>query len=160
VAFVRKGRDMVSITGEKLHLNQIQAAVREAEDETKVTAWQFRLIPDVDACRYDLLVELRDVCVEDRVAGAFLQAFDAALSRLNIEYAAKRASRRLRPPSLSLMRRGWAERQCRADFARGKREVQHKWPAIALAWDPASGADVLRDLSAVDEPAGTRGSGR
>lgn len=148
VAFVRKGRDMVSITGEKLHLNQIQAAVREAEDETKIAVWQFRLIPDVDACRYDLLVELRDACVEDCVAVAFLRAFDAALSRLNIEYAAKRVSRRLGPPSLSLMRRGWAERQCRADFARGKREAQHKWPAIGLTWDPASRGEVLRSLVA------------
>jgi len=157
VAFVRKGRDMVSVTGEKLHLNQVQAAVREAEDETKLAVWQFRLVPDVAECRYDLLIETREARVEDRVVLAFLRTFDEALSRLNIEYAAKRASRRLGPPCLSLMRSGWSERQCRADFARGKREVQYKWPAIALAWDPASRADVLRNLNAVDEPAHARG---
>ena len=39
VAFVRKGRDMVSITGEKLHLNQIQAAIREAEQRSRVEVW-------------------------------------------------------------------------------------------------------------------------
>ena len=59
VAFVRKGRDMTSITGEKLHLNHVRAAVRAAEDATRVEVWQFRLIPDVETCRYDLLVEPR-----------------------------------------------------------------------------------------------------
>ena len=51
VAFVRKGRDTTSITGEKLHLNHVRAAVRAAEDATQVEVWQFRLIPDVETCR-------------------------------------------------------------------------------------------------------------
>jgi hypothetical protein len=154
VAFVRKGRDMVSITGEKLHLNQIQAAIREAEEASAVEVWQFRLIPDVAACRYDLLVERRGAWGDDHAGLAFIGAFDAALSRLNVEYAAKRASRRLERPSLALMRAGWAERQCRADFARGKREVQYKWPAIAPDWDPASREDVVHRLEAVSSPGG------
>src|SRR4030095_10757009 len=52
VAFVRKGRDMVSIVGEKLHLNQIQAAVQQAEIASGLQSWQFRLIPDIDQSTY------------------------------------------------------------------------------------------------------------
>jgi hypothetical protein len=143
IAFVRKGRDMVSITGEKLHLNHLQAAIAEAEDETKLSVWQFRFVPDVDACRYDVLVELAGACGDAGALRAFLHAVDAALARLNREYAQKRASRRLLAPRLFLMRPGWAERQCLADIRGGKRDAQHKWPAIRLEWDDASRAEVL-----------------
>jgi hypothetical protein len=144
VAFVRKGRDMTSITGEKLHLNHVRAAVRAAEDATRVEAWQFRLIPDIEACRYDLLVEPRGAGLDAQGAEAFARAFDDALGRINVEYAAKRRSRRLGFPRLCVMRAGWAERQCQAEFARGRREVQHKWPAMQPAWDRESRGDVVR----------------
>jgi hypothetical protein len=143
IAFVRKGRDMVSITGEKLHLNHLQAAIAEAQDETKLSIWQFRFIPDVDARRYDVLVELSGGTSEAGAPRAFLHARDAALGRLNREYAAKRSSRRLGPPRLSVMQPGWAERQWLADVRRGKRDAQHKWLAIRLEWDAASLAEVL-----------------
>jgi GH3 auxin-responsive promoter len=144
VAFVRKGRDMTSITGEKLHLNHLWAAVREAEGVTRVDVWQFRLIPDVDACRYDLLVEPSGAGLDEIGAEAFARAVDEALGRSNVEYAAKRRSRRLGPLRLSVMRAGWAERQCRAEFARGRREGQHKWLAIRPAWDGESRGEVVR----------------
>jgi GH3 auxin-responsive promoter len=144
LAFVRKGHDMTSITGEKLHLNHVQAAVREAECLTGVAVWQFRLIPDVDACRYDLLIEPRDGGLDAIGAEAFARAVDEALARINVEYAAKRRSRRLGLPRLSVMRDGWAERQCRAEFARGGREVQHKWAVIRAEWNEASRAEVVR----------------
>jgi hypothetical protein len=46
------------------------------------------------------------------------------------------------------MRPGWAERQWQADVRGGKRDAQHKWPAIRLEWDAASRAEVL---ACVDE---------
>jgi hypothetical protein len=144
VAFVRKGRDMTSITGEKLHLNHVRAAVRAAEDATGVEVWQFRLIPDVETCRYDLLVEPRGAGLDAIGAEAFARAVDEALGRINVEYAAKRRSRRLGSPRLCVMRAGWAERQCQAEFARGRREVQHKWPAIQPAWDRESRGEIVR----------------
>jgi hypothetical protein len=144
VAFVRKGRDMTSITGEKLHLNHVQVAVRAAENATSIEVWQFRLIPDVDACRYDLLVEPSGAGLDERRALAFAEAVDEALARVNVEYAAKRRSHRLGPLRLSVMRAGWAERQCRADFARGRREAQHKWPALRPEWDEDSLREVIR----------------
>ena len=143
VAFVRKGRDMVSITGEKLHLNHLIAAVRAGERATGVGVWQFRVIPDVEQARYDLLLELERPPAGPSALADFAAAFDSALAAANVEYDAKRASGRLGPPRLHLMRPGWSERLCRQDFARGRRENQHKWSAIGLEWDVASRGDVL-----------------
>ena len=149
VAFVRKGRDMLSITGEKLHLNHVLAAVREAERRCRLDLWQFRIIPDVAHVRYDLLVEV--AAGADGSAREFLATFDTALASVNVEYASKRASRRLAPPRLHVMARGWSERLCRAEFARGRREHQHKWRAIAPEWDEASRLEVARTEELVGE---------
>jgi hypothetical protein len=149
VAFVRKGRDMVSITGEKLHLNQVEAALRAAEGTARLEVCQFRVIPDIERSRYDLLVELVAPGPARGALAAFLGAFDGGLAALNVEYAAKRASARLAAPRLVLMRAGWAERLCRAEFRRGRREYQHKWAAIRHEWDEASRAEVLDTLEPV-----------
>ena len=146
VAFVRKGRDMVSITGEKLHLNQIQQAIRDAEQKTGVEVWQFRVIPDVEAGRYDLLVELASPAESPALLTDFATAFDRALATRNIEYSAKRSSKRLGSPRLHVMRRGWAERLCRAEFRQGRRDNQHKWASIRPEWDQESRAELVQSL--------------
>jgi hypothetical protein len=135
---------MVSITGEKLHPNHVRAALDDAEAATRVDVWQYRLIPDVDGCRYDLLVEPVGVALDATAAEAFARAFDEGLGRANVEYAAKRRTRRLGAPRLAVMRGGWAEAQCRTEFARGRRDVQHKWRPLVTAWDPDSRAAVVR----------------
>ena len=145
VAFVRKGRDMLSITGEKLHLNHVLHAVGAAARATGLGVWQFRLIPDVEAARYDLLVEPTPAGPAAAPA-SFAAAFDRALSEVNIEYAAKRASSRLQAPRLFVMRPGWSERVCRAEIAGGRRESQHKWSALRPEWDETSRRDVVRGL--------------
>ena len=147
VAFVRKGRDMLNITGEKLHLNHVLHAVHAAERATELGAWQFRLIPDVEAMRYDLLVEMPGPTADGRALAAFAAAFDRGLGEVNIEYASKRASARLLAPRVFLMRPGWSERLCRADFARGRRETQHKWSALVGEWDAASRAEIVERVA-------------
>jgi hypothetical protein len=151
VAFVRKGRDMLSITGEKLHLNHVLHAVRAAERATGVDVWQFRLVADTENARYDLLVELAHPA--GGALGEFAGVFDRGLAGVNHEYASKRASARLAPPRLHVMRPGWSERLCRQEFARGRRDVQHKWSAMRSEWDEASRAEVLERVDSV-EPAG------
>jgi len=152
VAFVRKGRDMLNITGEKLHLNHLLHAVRAAERATGLAVWQFRLIPDVEAARYDLLLE------SPRAAGAtpaladFAVAVDGALAAVNCEYQAKRASGRLGPLRLFVMRAGWSERRCQQEFPAGGRETQHKWSALRPEWDDASRAEVAHRVDVL-EPA-------
>jgi hypothetical protein len=147
VAFVRKGRDMVNIVGEKLHLNQIQAAVQQAEIASGLQSWQFRLIPDVDQSTYDLLVESTSTTAGSAQATTFITAFDAQLSTLNLEYASKRSSLRLGAPRLHIMKPGWSEQLCRREFTGGKREVQHKWAPITQQWDEASRQDIVTTVT-------------
>lgn len=150
VAFVRKGRDMLNITGEKLHLNHVLHGVHAAERAAGLHVWQFRLIPDVDAVRYDLLVELPAPAAPTALHG-FVEAFDRALAVVNVEYEAKRASGRLALPRLLVMRPGWSERLCRQEIAQGRRESQHKWSALRPDWDAVSRAEIAH---AVDGCAG------
>lgn len=155
VAFVRKGRDMVSITGEKLHLNHLQAAMRRASRETGLRVRQFRLIPDGAACRHDLLVEFDGEHPGPAGLRGFLRSVDRGLQAENAEYRSKRASGRLGSPRLSAMRSGWSERACLADFRNGRREAQHKWKAVGVPWDACSRDAVS---SCVGVPAGPPGS--
>jgi hypothetical protein len=151
LAFVRKGRDMLNITGEKLHLNHVLHALRAAERAAGLGVWQFRLIPDVEASRYDLLLEMSrppDV----RQLATLGRVFDGALAEVNVEYAGKRASGRLAMPRLHLMRAGWSERLCRKEFAEGRRDVQHKWNALRPEWDVASRAEVITTLDTTAPP--------
>src|SRR5262245_30991636 len=152
VAFVRKGRDMLNITGEKLHLNHVLHAVRAAERATGLGVWQFRLIPDVEAARYDLLIELPRPLEPATALEDFVRWFDRGLASVNIEYRSRRSSARLQLPRLCVMREGWSERLCREEFARGRREIQHKWSAMHPAWDAASRADVLRRVDGAERP--------
>lgn len=145
VAFLRKGRDMVSITGEKLHLNQLQAALKEAE-VAAAPVWQFRVIPDVEASTYDVLVEFKGEPPAPARLEAFQRAFDAALARLNGEYAGKRASGRLALPRLCVMAAGWSERLSAREVAGGKRDAQFKWQPIRPAWDAPSVDEVVLRL--------------
>lgn len=147
VAFVRKGRDVVSITGEKLHLNHIQSALAHASQQTGLPVLQFRLIPDEERLRHDLLVEFQHADPDASLLAAFLASFDRHLHLQNHEYRSKRASGRLGPPELSVMRPGWSEEICRAEFRKGRREPQHKWKAVGAAWDTDSLGAVLRRVT-------------
>jgi hypothetical protein len=152
LAFVRKGRDMLSITGEKLHLNHALHAVRAAEQATGLGAWQFRLVADVEAARYDLLIELSRPAPAGALT-AFIDSFDRSLAGVNGEYASKRDSGRLGAPRLCLMRPGWSERVCHREFASGRRDLQHKWSALRPEWDEASRGEVVERVD-LGEPAG------
>jgi hypothetical protein len=149
VAFLRKHGDFVSITGEKVHVDQVQEAVRGAESETGLPVWQFRLVPYVDGLRHDLLVEVGEGVAAGR-ARDLAASFDRRLAELNVEYAAKRRSGRLGPPRLHVMRPGWAGRAARAELAGARREQQYKWRALTPAWDDVSRTEVALTV----DPAG------
>ncbi len=144
LAFVRKGRDMVSLTGEKLHSSQVGQAAELAAHELGLIDVQVQLIPDQQEMRYDLLIECNG-----GIVGAeheFVEAFDRHLAKINVEYDTKRRSRRLAPPRLWPMRPGWALRRRRLDVEKsGKRDAQYKWPIIRLRWDAATRAEIVHD---------------
>ncbi len=144
LAFVRKGREMASITGEKLHVNQVRAAVGQASRESRLAVVEFRLVADAQALRHDLLVEFEGCVADPSSLVGFLECFERNLQAQNREYQSKRASRRLGAPRLFVMKGGWFDEICRSEFRRGRRESQHKWKAIGVPWDAESREAVLR----------------
>ena len=147
VAFIQKGRDMVSITGEKLHVNQILEATRRATESSGVEWTQIQVVPDVEGARYDFLLEPTTGDVPQEGLERFVRDFDTQLGECNMEYRGKRKSKRLRLPRLYVMRPGWSERIWRADVvANGKRDAQYKWPFIRLEWDERNREDVVQTI--------------
>lgn len=142
VSFLRKGRDMVSLTGEKLHVNQVIKAIEESEVDTDLQLFCYCLVPDVESMRYDLVVEIEETQTSETLQ-RFLAAFDTALSKFNEEYKSKRDSERLATPRLVLMQSGWSEREKRRQVADGKRDVQYKWSYLQPAWKPEYDTEVL-----------------
>lgn len=143
LAFVRKGRDMVSLTGEKLHAAQVGEAAERTARALELESVQVQIIPDPEGMRYDLLVE----CCEgaERQEEKFAELFDENLRKINIEYKQKRDSKRLGHPNLVQMRTGWAKRRRQRDVEiRGKRDAQYKWPLIQMEWDESALREVKK----------------
>jgi hypothetical protein len=125
VAFRRKGRGMTNITGEKLSVNQVIEALNRTAQALDVTPSHFRGEPDISKSRYVFKVEFESAFPKEK-GQDFLRGIDKALGELNIEYKAKRASGRLRPPRLEVMKEGWYERGKQGLVAEGKRLFQAK----------------------------------
>ncbi|HQE83780.1 MAG TPA: GH3 auxin-responsive promoter family protein [Candidatus Hydrogenedentes bacterium] len=125
VAFRRKGRGMTNITGEKLSVNQVIEALNRTAQALQVSPSHFRAEPDVSKSRYVFKVEFEGAFPKEKHVD-FLRGLDNALSDLNIEYKAKRASKRLKPPRLEVMKKGWYERGKQGLVAEGKRLFQAK----------------------------------
>jgi len=125
ITFVRKGRDMTNITGEKLSANQIIDATYRAVAQTGVTALHFRAEADLDQSRYIINVEFAEDITQDK-GRDFLINFDENLKHINIEYKGKRDSMRLAAPLLFVMRTGWFERYQKEMNKNGSRIFQAK----------------------------------
>ncbi|MFP5407729.1 MAG: GH3 auxin-responsive promoter family protein [Gammaproteobacteria bacterium] len=122
--FVQKGRGVTSITGEKLYEGQVIDAMLELE--TAHHAAFYLLLADEAASRYRLYVEPEGACDANTLA----EAFDRALARRNIEYRDKRASGRLNPPDITILRSGAGDAYKQYALARGQREGQFKYLAL------------------------------
>lgn len=110
IAFVHKGGNMLSITGEKLGERHVIEAATRAEAESAVKLAGFCVAPELgELPRY--VVAIEPIAPIDAQAGEkFLRAFEHALRAVNIEYAAKRDTERLGPPALRVLPKGAFER--------------------------------------------------
>ena len=147
IEFLRKGRDMLSLEGEKLHVGQLVEAMREAQADTGVAVEYFRALGHPADNRYSLQLELRNAAAPDDAVIRLGQAIDEGLSRLNIEYEQKRGSGRLHAPLLQVMAAGWSSRRLAAKMATAVRDVQYKDALLALAGDDADESEVERALT-------------
>jgi hypothetical protein len=125
VCFRRKGRGMTSLTGEKLSENQVIEAMTSAAKALDLTVEHFRAEPDADNTRYVFKVELEKPFPDDQTE-ALLERVDEALCESNLEYKAKRGSRRLNGPILQVMKPGWHEEEKKQAAADGAPIFQSK----------------------------------
>jgi hypothetical protein len=125
IGFLRKGRGMANISGEKLSVNQVIEAVQEAGRKTNIVPAYFKAEADQLNSRYILRIEFMKSYAEPSLR-EFLRTADSELKAVNVEYKAKRNSLRLNSPVLHVMREGWHDRARKEEVARGKRAFQAK----------------------------------
>jgi len=153
IEFVRKGRDVTNITGEKLHVNQVIQAMEQAQRATGTPVRHFRAFADVERSRYAFMVELDGTNPKEETLKQLLAELDTRLSGLNVEYADKRKSDRLKAPVLCLMKPGWFEHKASAALAAGARDVQFK--AQLLSVTPEDPSEIICTIEHSDSVAGS-----
>ncbi len=152
LAFIRKGRDMTSITGEKMHVNHLLLALEEVRRRYDVSVVeQFRVVANVEARRYEIYAEFKGKVARDLLRDEVIPHLDRALTGVNVEYAEKRRSRRLAPPCLHLMRPGWAEDEVLRAAGAGKRDIQYKWRILCAEPIREDACAILDTLEADEE---------
>jgi hypothetical protein len=150
VEFVRKGRDVTNITGEKLHVNQVIQAMARAQSAAGIVVRHFRACADAQKSLYAFAVELDGAAPSQEQLARMLRELDACLRELNIEYAQKRESHRLAAPVLWIMKPGWFERKANAALQSGARDVQFKATLLCDALEDAS--EIQSTVRCADEP--------
>jgi GH3 auxin-responsive promoter len=132
VEFLSKGAHFANLTGEKLSEYHVTQAMEQLFRERDVTLTTYSLAPcwDEELPYYGLFVEHADL--NDRAQGVHLvEELDRRLCRLNMEYSAKRMSRRLGPIRLELLPDGAWQTWDRQRLARtGGTAEQYKHPCL------------------------------
>ncbi len=145
IRFLQKGKGVTSITGEKLYENQVISAVGQLEKEMGVDSEFYVMSCSPEEQRYTLYYEVspkvKDSKLESRGVEAleeckrFQDKLDQVLGQINIEYAAKRASGRVKPLRICILKRGSYESFKRFYLDQGQREGQFKIVALQFAKD-------------------------
>lgn len=132
IEFLNKGAHFANLTGEKLSEFQAVEAVRESQQELDLSLSAYTLAPcwDDETPFYGLFIERGDLGNLEN-GRQLAAAVDRHLRRLNIEYDAKRASRRLGPVQAMLVSDGaLAEWDRRRLLNNGGTAEQYKHPCL------------------------------
>ncbi len=130
LAFVHKGGNMLSITGEKIGERHVVEAFAEAARTSGVPLAGFAVSVELtDPPRYVFGVEPQAALDADGRARV-LAAAEQGLRNANLEYAAKRDSLRLAPPALVVLARGAFDRHRAMRVAAGAPESHVKPPHV------------------------------
>jgi len=130
IAFVHKGGNMLSVTGEQVGESHVVEAMRQAEKVTGQGCVGFSVTCLLEQPpRYALAVEpqaeLRELTARDLLA-----AFETGLRAVNMEYEAKRDSQRLGPPVIKVLEAGAFDRYRAARVAAGAPDSHVKPPHL------------------------------
>lgn len=129
--FVQKGKGVTNITGEKLHEDQVLAAVMAALTGKDSEPDFFIVLADRGNAGYTLFVEAKH---PSRGIGPDLaQDIDNRLRASNIEYDGKRGSGRLAPLKVCWLRSGAGDAYRRNRVAKGQRDAQFKYLHLQYA---------------------------
>lgn len=122
--FLQKGKGVTNITGEKLYEDQVLQAVRLASEHFSLKTTFFLMCANVEDQKYHLFLELGEAGIPtNHVLSTFI---DEALANLNIEYATKRRSGRLKSLDLNLLQPGSGEAYRSFCVSSGQKDAQFK----------------------------------
>ncbi len=125
--FVRKGKGVTNITGEKISEDQVIAAVSAGLKSASCVADTYLVLADEEASTYRVFVELS----QDVSLVTITEKIEAELRQRNSEYDDKRASGRLKPVKAGRFLDG-AGQAIKAKFLeQGVREAQYKPPVLS-----------------------------
>ena len=147
IEFVRKGRDMVSLEGEKLHVSQLIQAVEAAQELVGGGIEYYRAVGHSETSRYNLQLEFKQIPVADELVIRVGRAIDDQLTRLNVEYEQKRRSGRLHPPLIQIMAKGWSSRRIEAKLKRAARDTQFKDTLLSTPDEDDHDSEVIKELT-------------
>lgn len=136
IEFVRKGRGVSSITGEKLTEPQVTATLLTVIASTGLDVKHFSAAPRwSDPPHYALMAEVGGAGSPDELR-RFVLEFDRVLSQMNVEYRSKRQSGRLGATVLQILEPGTFDRYRQARVLAGAPEAQVKVPHLSpdLEW--------------------------
>lgn len=126
VKFMHKGQGVTSIQGEKLSEDHVIEAIGSASKETGINHDFFFAYANAEASRYQIYIDFLDREAKLK-KGDFGNAVDRALSKVNVEYEAKRKSERLKAPEIIPLIRGAFDQYHHLRLGEGAHEGQIKW---------------------------------
>ena len=128
--FVRKGKGVTNITGEKLSEDQVIAAVSAGLKLASCVADTYLVLADEEASAYRVFVEIS----QDVSLVSISERIEAELRQSNSEYDDKRASGRLKSVKTERFLEGSGQAIKDKFLEQGVRETQYKPPVLAY-WD-------------------------
>ncbi|HTU20735.1 MAG TPA: GH3 auxin-responsive promoter family protein [Gemmataceae bacterium] len=143
IEFLSKGAHFANLTGEKLSEYHVTQAIADVLGELNMTLTAYSLVPcwpnnepangssmDFEQPYYGLFAEQGDLS-DANVCQRLAERLDARLRQLNIEYDSKRASQRLGPVRLELVRTGfWLQWDRQRLLKTGGTLEQYKHPCL------------------------------
>jgi hypothetical protein len=147
--FLGKGNYFANLTGEKLSEHHVTRSVDEVAQTLGVGPGTYCVAPCWDERQpfYGVFVEEGDALARDAET-EFLRELEAALRRHNSEYESKRDSKRLGPPRIMVLPKGfWAEWDHERLRKSGGVAEQYKHPCLLGDIEFRASAPVRRELS-------------
>ena len=143
--FMQKGRDMVNLESEKIHVSQLIQAVEASQASVGLGIEHYQALGHSASSLYNLQSELKPLPVADESVIRLGQAINDQLASLNIEYDQKRRSGRLHSPLVQIMAKDWSSRRLEAKLAQAVRDIQCKDNLLSVPDEDDHDAEVIRE---------------